>query len=81
MMTEDDEHQPFLAAVRAAGHHLIRDGEGAIDWYAYDFDMCYGPCCGVCKTCWCVHCEERDARFNKGIFTIDPCTSQGATLP
>lgn len=55
-MTKDEEQ--MAERLRVAGHVLVLNKEGEVDWFAYEDDEnCHnGPRCSLCGDAWCQHC-------------------------
>lgn len=59
----------FHEQLEAAGHVLIREYGGDIDFFVLDYDYHNGPGCVNCDQSWCQHCGE----------DIEPCIGRAAT--
>jgi hypothetical protein len=54
----------YFKKIEAAGHALIRHGDGSVDIWQLDVEYHNGPRCKKCDESWCHHCED----------IIKPCT-------
>lgn len=61
MFKRDEE---FYQELRDAGHKLMLNEDGEVDFFAMSYEFHNGPMCELCHESWCEH------RNN----TVRPCT-------
>jgi len=60
--------EEYYAEIEKAGHRLIRNGDGKVDFFAMEFEYHNGPMCELCDDSWCEHCRDSISPCQVGVI-------------